>query len=108
MELDQLIETNKRLNRRCQELERLLAEKENRMNGMVKLLTHNIQMSKEFYQEMKRIRNLTHQKSHNGCWYCAFKRAIRHTFIKESRWSGNKKVTFWKFLKSDISDSYRE
>lgn len=107
MNLEELLETNKRLNRRCQELERLLAEKDKRFCGMTKLLIDHVEKAKEYYQQMRHLRDREHIKSYKGCLVCRFNRALRHTFVSPEAWVGNKKKSFWRFLKDEIVDYYR-
>ena len=102
-----LIETNRRLNRRCQELERLLASMERRTAGAVNHLLAHANRAHKYAEAAKRYRDDAWSRNWRGCLCCRFNRAIRHKFVEPQMWVGGKKVGFWRFFFSDVIEWYR-
>lgn len=103
----ELEEANRKLHRRCQELERLNAQVQRRYIGVTNELVAVTKRINDNASYILRLRNNEHAQYHKGCPICRFKQALYHTFVKEQMWAGGGKVSFWRYYKYLMSEWFK-
>ena len=100
-----MIATNRRLNRRCQDLERLLAEKDRRMIGMVNVLAEATARANDNSKHFRSMGSDYFYHHWRSCILCRLKRIAIPSW--QTRING-RPIGFWRMLPRELKDWWHD